>query len=125
MGKRFPVSGSNATAILQGTVSSAQQVYGVTSGKVFWLRGLSLGVDATLAQKIDLVDATVAGTATTPVISIPLAWDQTALATGAVLANRVFNFGPPGIKFSTNCCARMSATVTLAIGGVTVWGYEE
>ena len=119
MGVRYPVSGANATAILAATASSNQQIYGITSGKVFWLRGLSVAVNATTGP-LSLKDATVGSTATTPVLVV----DLLVSASVGPVAN-VLNLRPPGIKFSTNVVAMLDASGSVPIGRCTVWGYEE
>ena len=117
---RYPVSGTNATALLAATASSNQQIYGIGSGRVFWLRGISVGPNATTGP-LSIKDATVGGTATTPVITVPLI----VVAAGAGPQEYVANYGAPGIKFSTNVVAMLDASGSLPIGQCTVWGYEE
>lgn len=117
---RYPVSGANATALLAATASSNQQVLGITSGRVFWLRGISMNNNATTGP-LSLKDATVGSTATTPALVVPL-----VVGSASTPANgNVFNFGAPGIKFSTGVVAAMDASGSVPIGGITVWGFEE
>ena len=117
---RYPVSGANAVAITPASASSRVAIYSITSGKVFWLRGLSLSVNATTGPLI-IMDATVGGTATTPKVTIPLAVGSVSEGPAAY----VVRYSPPGIKFSTNCVAMMAASGSIPIGDITVWGYEE
>ena len=117
---RYPVSGSNAAAITPATASARVAVYGVTSGRVFWLRGVSVAINATNGPLV-LLDATVGSTATTPSLVVDLA----TASGGTPISTIVREFAAPGIKFATNCVAMMNASGSIPIGEVTVWGYEE
>ncbi len=119
--RRYPVSGTNATAILGATASSPQTIKSITSGRIFWLRGISIARDDN-GGDLDLRDiAAGTATATTPVLRLPI-----ASATGLTGLRSVLEFAPPGIKFSTNVSGASSgAASNQSIGAVTVWGYEE
>lgn len=119
---RYPVSGTNATAILGATASSPQNVLDITTGKVFWLRGVSIARNDD-GGDIDFRDvAAGTATATAPVLRVPIV-SATGLAGGAW---HTYEFSPPGIKFSTNVSAVSSgAASNQSIGAITVWGYEE
>ena len=120
MANRFPKSGANATAILPATASSNQQILGITSGRVFWLRGLSMSNNATTGP-LSIKDATVGSTATTPVITIPL-----VVGSASSPANgNVFTFSAPGVKFATGVVGMLDASGSVPIGNITAWGYEE
>ena len=115
---RYAVSGSNSAAITPATASSAQNVLGkvITSGRHFWLRGLSISPNATHGP-LNIIDATTGGTATGPVVSIGL--DPT------VNQSIVVNFGAPGLLFKSGCVARLDASGSIGIGLLSGWGYEE
>ena len=120
MSQRFPVSGTNAAALLAATASSNQQIYGITSGRVFWLRGISVAPNATTGP-LSIKDATVGSTATTPVVVVPMI----LLAAGVGPQEYMVNYGAPGIKFSTGVVAMLDASGSVPIGACTVWGFEE
>ena len=119
--RRFPVSGTNATAILAATASSPQTVYDITTGRVFWLRGVAIARDDN-GGDLDLRDiAAGTATATAPVVRLPI-----ASATGLTGLRSVTEFSPPGLKFSTNVSAVSSGGASnQSVGAVAVWGYEE
>ena len=115
---KFAVSGANTAAVSPATASSRVLVMGsaVTSGRVFWLRGVSVAYNATFGP-VRLVDASSGATATTPLLSIPL-------EVGKNEPTKV-EIGPPGIRFSTGCAAFLDASGSIPIGEISAWGYEE
>ena len=120
--RRFPVSGSNATAaILCASASAPINVYDITAGRVFWLRGVSIARDDN-GGDLDLRDvAAGTATATAPIVRLPI-----ASATSLTGLRSVTEFSPPGLKFSTNVSAVTSGGASNnSVGAVTVWGYEE
>ena len=119
--RRYPVSGTNATGILAATASSPQTVLDITTGRIFWLRGISIARDDN-GGDLDLRDiAAGTATATAPVLRLPI-----SSATAISGVRSVLEFAPPGIRFSTNVSAVSSgAASNQSIGAVTVWGYEE
>ena len=119
---RYPVSGANATAILSSTASSAQQVKSITTGRVFWLRGVAVAFIAATGGQLELADATVGSTATSSVLIVPL---QLQTATVYNIVPAVLNLGAPGLKFATNVVARTVNATNIPIGNVSVWGFEE
>ena len=114
----YAVSGSNSAAITPATASSAQYVLGkaITSGRVFWLRGLSVAYNATNGP-IHLVDASSGATATGAVLSVIL--DPSSDR------NVVLKFAPPGLQFRTGCAAFLDASGSIPIGRISGWGFEE
>ena len=119
---RYPVSGVSTVAISPATASSNQSIgVSITSGRVFWLRGVWTTPNATTGP-VHVVDATVGSTATSPTLAIPLEHDS---ATKVVGPRTIFEYPAPGIKFSTNPVARMSASGSIDAGHIGCWGYEE
>ena len=123
---RYPVSGANATAISPATGTAATggliALRTLTTGRVFWLRGISVAKNAT-SGPLNIYDATTAGATTPTGTTLKL---QIPLIIAASGPYQVHNFSAPGIKFSdVACAARLDASGSVAVGGVTVWGYEE
>jgi len=129
---RYPRSGHNAQIIYAATAVSTGGAGagivpcllgagGITSGRVFWLRGVSIMSHASNLPLLFLDQASGA-TATT---LVSLALNKPVDASGAVLALSTFNFSPPGVKFATGISGMLAATGTMPIGHVNVWGYEE
>ena len=116
--QRFPKSGYNVAAITAIGVGSLQILTGgITTGRVFWLRGLVLTNEHAANQGIAEL------------------WDQAAAVTptpanqrGAfvVPANDTLflEFAAPGILFTTDVTLTVSAG-TLAAYSQLVSGYEE
>ena len=153
---RYPRSGTATSVIGPATDVSTGGAYpgmptllsgGITSGRVFWLRGLSLAHDAATNAStgpINIYDAASGVTATAdPALRLPGpsvsglpilvtgVLTTTSIVTitsviGNVLANRsVYNFGAPGIKFATGVAAMMDVCGRIPPGHLVVWGYEE
>lgn len=114
---RYAVSGSNADTINPATASSSVYVLGkaIGTGRDFWLRGVSIAPNATSGPVL-LVDATSGATVTGAVVSLNI--DPLSNET------QVFNFGSPGLKFETGCCAIMSASGSIGVGQISGWGFE-
>lgn len=119
---RYPKGGSNAAAILSSTASSVQQVVSITSGRVFWLRGISVAFVAATGGQLEIADATVGSTATSAVLIVPL---QIQTATVYNIRPTLLNLGAPGLKFATNVVARTVNATNIPIGNVSAWGFEE
>ena len=149
---RYPRSSAATSAI--GPATATATAYrpsllsgGITSDRVFWLRGLSqsyaAATDASTGN-IEFFDSASGVTATAaPVLRIegssvsalPIAITAVLTTTGIVtvtttlgdiLAGRaVHNFGAPGIKFSTGITAMLEGSGAIPAGHLTVWGYEE
>ena len=118
---RYPVSGANTVAISPATASSNQSIgVSITTGRVFWLRGVWAAPNATTGPVL-IMDATVGSTATGSVLVIPLSIAASTTATPTA----VFNFPAPGIKFATNPVAMLEASGSVAIGHIGCFGYEE
>lgn len=103
---------------------------GITTGRVFWLRGLSLAVNAltdATEGPINLYDAASGTTTTTaPVLRLDGACVSGALFSNVLFPSRmVYNFGAPGVKFSTGVAAIMETCGKIPPGHLVVWGYEE
>ena len=129
---RYPRSGNNAQIIYAATAVSTGGAGagivpcllgagGITSGRVFWLRGVKIMSHASDLPLLFLDQASGA-TATT---LVSLALNKAVAVSGAMLTPMVFNFGPPGIKFTTGISGMLDSSGTMAIGHVNVWGYEE
>lgn len=115
---RYAVSGSNTSAVNPATASDAEYVLGkgIPSGRIFWLRGVSIAPNATFGP-VHIVDATVGGTATAAVVSIGMDPNSNQ--------NIRVDFSAPGLRFGTGCCAFLDASGSIAIGHISGWGYEE
>ena len=148
---RYPRSSAATSAI--GPATCTTTAYppsllsgGITSGRVFWLRGLSQAyAEATDAStgNIEFYDAASGVTATaSPALRLPgpsvsgLPYLVTSVLTtsgivtntlslGNFLTNPVYEFGAPGIKFSTGVVAMLEGSGRIPAGHLTVWGYEE
>ena len=129
---RYPRSGHNAQIIYAATdvstggagagiVPCLLGAGGITSGRVFWLRGVSI-MSHTSDLPLLFLDQASGATGTT---LIRLALNKAISASGARVTPIAFNFGPPGIKFSTGITGMLESSGTMAIGAVNVWGYEE
>ena len=129
---RYPRSGNNAQIIYAATAVSTGGAGagivpcllgagGITSGRVFWLRGVSI-IGHTSELPLLFLDQASGATATT---LISLALNKPVAVSGARVVSAVYDFGPPGIKFATGISGMLEASGTIAIGGVNVWGYEE
>jgi len=122
---RYPVSGTATKEVPPNTSAGATAVttlLSITSGRVFWLRGLYLKGSATGAL-IEVYDATAQTTATTQTIRLRI---HPAVATGQGCLVR--NFSAPGIKFNNSyVIAKGSASgaTDYLPGSMAVWGYEE
>jgi len=157
---RYPKSGTATSVIGPATDVSTGGAYpgpptllsgGITSGRAFWLRGLSLAYDAATNAStgpINFYDAASGATATAaPALRLPgpsvsglpilvtavgvltttsIVTITVSSTVGDFLANRaVYNFGAPGIKFATGVAAMMDASGRIPPGHLVVWGYEE
>ena len=120
---RYPVSGSATVQVPPNTSTGATGVctlLSITTGRVFWLRGYTMRATGTTGD-VEIYDATAQTTATGQTIRVLL-----ASATTLASIESVVNFDPPGIKFSNNyIIAKLAASGSIAIGGMSVWGYEE
>ena len=122
---RYPISGVATQAIPPNTSTGATGVttlLSITSGRTFWLRGLYIARQATEGP-VEIYDATAQTTATgqTLKLSIPVATGYSALDVA-----RTIEFASPGVKFSNNyILARMSASGSIGIGQLAVFGTEE
>ena len=115
---KYATSGRNTAAVSPATASSAALLMGaaVTSGRVFWLRGISVIPNATVGP-LRIVDASSGATATGSLLSI--FFDPESNVT------QVFNIGEPGLRFGTGVVGFMDASGSIGIGGVSCWGHEE
>ena len=130
---RYPRSGHNEQIIYAASAVSAGgagativpcllgTAKGITSGRVFWLRGVSI-VSHTSDLPLNFLDQASGATATS---LCSLSLNKSVAASGEVLTPAVFNFSPPGIKFATGISGLLESSGTIPIGGVNVWGYEE
>ena len=119
---RYAISGSTVSTI-EPTTGSKRNILGkaITSGRVFWLRNIWYGSSGTDGD-LRLYDASAAATVTTPVAVLPsyLAGVHSGLARPGY-----FEWGPPGLKFSTGCVADLAVSGSIAAGAVGGAGYEE
>ena len=126
---RYPVSGANQTALQPATSTAATggitSIYAVTSGRVFWLRGIQVPVATVIIAQLQVWDTTQASGATTPTTTKMRLALNLPTSTETHTEPAVHSFGAPGIKFESSPKARTTASVESAIGSVTVWGYEE
>ena len=115
---KFALSGRNTAAVSPATASSAVLLYGsaVTSGRVFWLRGIAVIPNATVGP-LRVIDASSGSTATGSLLSI--FFDPGSSDT------QVLNIGEPGLRFGTGVAGFLDASGSIGIGGVSCWGYEE
>ena len=120
---RYPVSGVATQVVHPNTSTGATGVttlLSITSGRVFWLRGLTFLPSGT-AGNVEIFDATSQASATSPL--------KIALAAASALVQvtpAVYSFDAPGIKFSNNyVLARLAASGSIAAGGMAIWGFEE
>lgn len=130
---RYPRSGHNEEIIYDVTEVSAAgagativpcllgTAKGITTGRVFWLRGVSIVSQASFLPLLFLDQAS--GATATTLVSLALNLPTQVSGSGSV--PQVFNFSPPGIKFSTGISGLLAVTGQMAIGAVNVWGYEE
>ena len=122
---RYPVSGTCTQAVPPNTSTGATGVttlLSITSGRTFWLRGLYITRQATEGP-VEIYDATAQTTATSQTLrlSVPVATGYTARDVAATI-----EFASPGIKFSNSyVLARMSASGSIGIGQLAVFGIEE
>ena len=124
---RFPVSGVATQAVPLNTSTGATgitTVHSITSGHVFWCRGIAVNNTGS-AGTLEVYDATAQTTATGQDIAALIDMGPSPTASAATPA-KVIGYPAPGLKFSNNyVLVRMAATQTIAIGGVSVFGYEE
>ena len=122
---RYPVSGTATQEVCPNTSTGATGVctlVSITSGRVFWLRGLSMKATGT-SGNVEVYDATAQTTATGQAIRLLL---SAATAVAGNVDPAIYNFSAPGIKFSNNyVIAKLAASGSIGIGGMAVWGYEE
>jgi len=122
---RYAISGSCTDAIsAMGDATKAKNLLGknITTGRVLWLRNAHF-YDASGAQTVQLYDVTqdTAKTAGSLIINIPCASGRLTMV----------EFPPPGLKFSTGCCAILDATASTGVSGafpveaIGGSGYEE
>ena len=119
---RYPVSGSNSSAIEPAT-GVVQSLLGrnIPTGRTFWLRGLWYGSSGTQGDLL-LYDATAGAAlaATSLKCRLP-AW---LTATGGLEAGHR-QFPPPGLQFRSGCCVALAASGTIGVGAAGACGYEE
>jgi len=122
MAKRYPFSSHNV-AVMQAYGTSGIKIdqNGVTSGRVKWLRGIS--ITNNIAAEIGLLyvydyntEASMTALATLQRLTVIIGPSETV----------VLEFPAPGIKFITGLIGAMATAVgEIAAYGITVWGYEE
>ena len=127
MAKRYPLSGysddamastGSATHSCINTLGAVK--LGVTSGRIFWLRGLVVTNESTTAGgSFELFDEAEAAT---PVA--PTAANQRLCVYIGPIDTVVLEFPAPGMKFITGVCGAVSAG-TVAAYSVHCTGYEE
>jgi len=121
---RYPVSGTCTQQVPPNTSTGATGVctlLSITSGRVFWLRGLTM-IPSGTAGLVEIYDATAQTTATGQTIRMLLSAATALVQTTHVL----YDFPPPGVKFANSyVIAKLAASGAIAIGGMNIWGYEE
>lgn len=119
MANKYPRSSYNDQAIIDSATAARHLLQGgVTTGRVFWLRGMKVS-NPGIASVLNLFDSTTEGAA-------PAADLQRLQVTIAATSTNQFDFGYPGIKFVTGIIAgETAALATLQAYGISVWGYEE
>ena len=127
MAKRYPLSGYNDDAMTAKTTvyscinTLGVQKLGVTTGRVFWLRGLVVTNEhATTGGAFELWDQAeaatpAAGTAANQRLTVYIGPTETV----------ALDFPAPGIKFITGVSGSAEATMTVNAYGVQCTGYEE
>ena len=122
---RYPVSGTATREVPPNTSAGATAIttlLSITSGRVFWCRGVSMKSTGTSGD-IEIYDATAQTTATTQAIRLLF---SSATAVAGNVEPRVLNFDAPGIKFSNSyVIAKLTASGSIGIGGMAIWGFEE
>ncbi len=122
---RYPVSGTASQEVPPNTSTGATGVCtlrSITSGRAFWLRGIAMRATGT-SGAVEVYDATAQTTATGQTIRLLF---SAATAVAGNLDPQVLNFSAPGIKFSNNyVLAKLAASGSIGIGGMSIWGYEE
>ena len=127
MAKRYPLSGYNDDD-MAATGSAAHSCIntlgavklGVTSGRIFWLRGLVVTNEHTSnGGTLELFDEAEAGTP-----AAPTAANQRLAVYVGPTETVGLDFPAPGIKFVTGVCGAVSAG-TVAAYSVHCSGYEE
>ncbi len=121
---RYPVSGTATKAIDYQTSTGATgttTLLSVSTGRVFWLRGIHLMGGATApGSVVEIYDATAQATATAGVVL------QVNMGDATGLGDVTREFPEPGIKFSGGyVLARMHGTASSIPGAVSIWGFEE
>ena len=72
---------------------------------------------------VEVYDATAQTTATGQTIRLLF---SAATAVAGNVEPRVFEFAAPGVKFSNSyVIAKLTASGSIGIGGMSVWGFEE
>lgn len=129
---RYSVSGSNTTAVSGGTGGATGLVQyllgkGITTGRVFWLRGIYVSPNGTDAGA-SIYDASAGSTVDGEVAVLRL----TGVTSAAVVnGSGIWNLPAPGLKFTTGVAVRFDGSgvatgvCTGAIGSLGGWGYEE
>ena len=120
---RYAISGSSVSTITPTSGATKRNILGkaITTGRVFWLRNIWYGSSGTDGD-LWLFDASAAATVTTPVAVLPsyISGVHMGLAQPGY-----FEWGPPGLKFSTGCVAELAISGSIAAGAVGGAGYEE
>jgi len=121
----IPTTGT-ATAVCAGVYAMGR---GVTTGRNFWLRGVSIQ-NASGPAVFCFFDGTEGGTATSTTRRVELLAASGPSVAG-VKTTTYYNFAAPGIKFATGCvaardCTNQGAATTLfGPGSISAYGYEE
>jgi len=131
---RYAVSGQNTVAVSGGSGAATgivQYVLGqaVTTGRIFWLRGMYYIPCATDIGLI-ISDGTAGDSASD--VTIKARFSGVTVA-GSPMGRGLVNFPAPGLKFTTGVVASLGSTggtgptgsAALPAGGIGGWGYEE
>jgi len=119
MADKYPVSSYNDEAIAAFDVDSRQLLQnGVTAGRVFWLRELTV-TKTGAADEISLYDSNTEGASPTVTLE---RWRGFVPATSTTQ----FKWDAPGLKFLTGILAgEVAAVGGIAAYAISVSGYEE
>ena len=122
MATRYPRFSYNDEALAPAVGTEARQLLqgGVTTGRVFWLRGISATNTDAAAGDLWIYDEVTE--------AAPTATNQRLELYISATSTMKFEFAAPGIKFVTGVNAGTAAHAldgAFAAYGVTIWGYEE
>ena len=124
MSDRYPVSGYNDDAIEATNLysiinTSGTQKLGVTTGRTYWLKSVTISNShATANATFTIYDEAEAGTPTTPTSG-----KQRLIVVVAPANTCMVEFPSPGLQFQTGCSA-IQASGTVAAYAVSTNGYE-